>query len=148
MFETLSPLAGSLIAIVLVWITALIIGQIVKVSILKSLESEEEKEKNVERISNIKKGFKVYNIAVSAISAVAFLIFALFLNNLGAKDESRLDKIQQAPLPEDFQTPTKAEIDKSNEKSVSEKSEEVREKATKDNTKAMNDAIDIFKKAK
>ena len=88
--EALSPLVGSLVVIALLWVAALIIGQIAKLSVLKSLDAkvgEENKsdtadasvEENVNRRIKIKKGFKIYNIAVSAISAVAFLFFALLV---------------------------------------------------------------------
>ena len=159
MFETLSPLVGSLIVIVLVWITALIIGLIAKVSVLKSLGSagketktgdtpDADLQKTVDRRIKIRKGFKIYNIAVSAIAAVSFLIFVLFMNNLGAKSEADTAKIDTAPLPENFQPPTEKEIEKSNEQAVTNKADEVKQEAIEDNTKAMNEAINTFKKAK
>lgn len=157
--ESLSTLAGSIIVIVLVWLTALIVGQIAKFSVLKSLDKiadDENKtdtadasvEDTVNRRIKVKKGFAVYNIAISAITAVAILFFALFMNNLAAKDEAELDKIKPAPLPAKFEAPSKTTIEKSNEEAVTEKAEQVKNDAAEANTKAMNEAINTFRNAK
>ena len=146
MTESSSTLLGNMGVIVLVWFTVLCIAQIVKVAAVKSLAKAGEKAQAAAE-SRVRKGVAIFCIVATALAAIALLVFALFLNNASVKDPEQVDRIQQAPLPEDFKPPTKEDIAKSNEEAVTEKADQVRKEATEDNTKAMNESIEMFRKA-
>ncbi|MCF6174400.1 MAG: hypothetical protein L3J71_01395 [Victivallaceae bacterium] len=153
-----SALTWNLIVICLVWITGIIIVQIIKLSLLKSLNAAAESENSPEDSSisdkilaqrvRVKQTARIFSAIITATAIVTLLVFALFMNNSRVKPESEVEKIQQAPLPEDFKPQTTKEIEQSNKQAVTEKSEELQQKATEANTKAINDGINIFKKAK
>jgi hypothetical protein len=147
MSESSSTLLGNLGVIVLVWIAALIIGQIVKAAMLKSLAKAGEKAQSAAE-SRVRKGVTIFNVAVTALAAITLLIFVLFMNNARVKAPDQVDKIRQAPLPENFQEPTQEDIATSNEAATKKKSEEARQKASEDNTKAMDESIELFRKTK
>jgi mannitol-specific phosphotransferase system IIBC component len=156
--EITSPLTWNLIVICLVWITGIIIVQIIKLSLLKSLNAAAESENSPEDSSisdkilaqkvRVKQGARIFSAIITATTIVTLLVFALFMNSSRVKPESEVQKIEQAPLPENFKPQTAKEIEQSNKQVVTEKSAELQKKATEANTKAMNDGINIFKKAK
>ncbi len=153
--ETISPLMWNLIVISLIWIIGIIIVQISKVSLLKSLDAAADNnnaasvtDKIVAQKNRVKQSARIFTIVITAISTVTLLIFVTFMNNSRVKLESEINKIEQAPLPKSFKAQTAKEIEQLNRTAVTEKSIELREKAIRENNKAMNDGIDIFKKAK
>lgn len=153
--EITSLLTWNLIVISLVWVIGIIIVQISKLSLLKSLDaaadgnsSESTTEKIIAQKIKVRQVARIFTIAITAITVVALLVFVLFMNNSRVKPASEVKKIEQAPLPADFTPMTEVEIKQSNKTAVTEKSAELQKKATEANSKAMNDGINIFKKAK
>lgn len=153
-----STLTWNLIVICLVWITGIIIIQVIKFSLLKSLNTvaDGNDPENADTITakmlaqrvRVKQGAKIFNIAITAAAAITLLVFLLFMNNNRVKPGNEVKKIEQAPLPEKFKQMTPEEIKQSNEQAVTAKTVELQKKATEENTKAMDDGINIFKKAK
>ena len=153
--ETLSSLENSLIAIVLVWGTALIIGQIIRVAVSSSLnnifarkngaKTQETKSKAQEKV---RIGCKLFNISITSATIVTLVVFLLFMNNREAANPQELNTIQPASLPVGFKTPSAEEIEASNEEAVNHQPREANKQAEESNTKAMNDAINLFKNVK
>jgi uncharacterized membrane protein len=147
MSESSSTLLGNLGVIILVWIAALVIAQVVKLAMLKSLAKAGEKARAAAE-GRVRKGVTIFSVAATAVAAITLLIFLLFMNNARVKAPDQVDKIRQAPLPENFQAPSKEDVAKSNEAAETKKSEEARKEATEDNTKAMDESIELFRKTK
>ena len=150
--SSLSPLAENLIVISLVGVTALIILGILRFALLKSVDAAAEAEVDAEDSTTVNRKkkvtamMKILNCAVIAITLITLLIFTLFINTGNQNSVAEAVKIPTAPLPADFQAPTKKEIVDSNTESVNKKSAEIEKKATAENDDAMEKGIKLFKK--
>jgi len=159
MIGTISAaLTWNLIVICLVWITGIIIIQLIKFALLRSMNviatdnaaknSATPEAKIVDQRIKVKQGAKIFSSAITAATVIALLVFALFMNNNKVKPASDVNKIEQAPLPKNFSPMTTKAIKQANAQAVTEKSKALQQKAIKENSNAMNDGINIFKKAK
>lgn len=153
-----SSLTWNLIVICLVGITAIIIIQIVKYALLRSLNTAAESNspsssnkittKILDQKIKVKQVAKILCSITTAATVITLLVFILFMNNSKVKKVSEVDKIKQAPLPKNFKPMSNKAIKAINEKVSTAKSIKLQKQATEENTKAMNNAIDIFKKSK
>ena len=153
-----STLTWNLIVICLVWITGIIIIQLIKFTILSSIKvmtTDKTAENNTTltaKIANqrikVKQGAKIFSSLITVAAVITLLVFALFMNNNKVKPASETNKIKQAPLPKNFTPMTTTEIQQTNVQAVTQKSKTLQQKATQANTNAMNDGVNIFKKAK
>ena len=149
---SLSPLTENLIVISLLGVTALIILGILRFALLKSVDAaaeaevDEEESATANRKKKVTATMKILNFAVIAITLITLLIFALFINTGNQNAVTDAVNIPTAPLPANFQPPTKKEIVDSNAESASKKSAEIEKKATAENDAAMKKGIKLFKK--
>jgi hypothetical protein len=153
-----TALTWNLIVICLVWLTGIIIIQLIKFALLNSIKvmtTDKTAENNTAltaKIANqrikVKQGAKIFSSLITVAAVITLLVFALFMNNNKVKPTSETNKIKQAPLPKNFTPMTTTEIKQTNVQAVTQKSKILQQKATQANTNAMNDGINIFKKAK
>ena len=154
MFAESSYLGWNLTVIVLVWLTAVIIGQIIKYALLQAVATKDAINLNSESVdksvitAQIERKIQLFNIAVSATAIITLVIFILFMNHSQAKKTGEITRISPAPLPENFVPPSKEQIKRINQKVTTVKSEKMRQQAVKMNNKAMQDAAKLFNNTK
>lgn len=151
--ESISPLGNNLIIISLVGFTALVIVQIMRAAILRSLVSLMEVAGSDVNLLEIKKKrvkalMKIVTLIVTIATLITLVVFLFFMGNGSNNEASTKPLIKQAPLPKDFKAPSKIEIEKVNEQATQDKSNEVNEEASEANNRAMDEGINIFKKSK
>lgn len=154
--EVLSSIGNPLIVTGMVWVSLIIMGQVAKMGFLNgakvvvdNVENDKARLKAEKTYESAKKkinaGFKIFNIALTTVTIVFVVIFVVFLSNWGAKSEYQTDKIEQAPLPENFTATTEEAIVVSNEEAVTIKSTKNEKEATEANNNAMTEAAKLFK---
>jgi len=147
---------GSIVAIVLLWFTSMIIVYFIKIALLKSLRlvtEGEGQDVDTDKKVLLKKNricvySKLLHIALTLLAIIAIMFFVFFMNTPNAEQKKNIQTIHQAPLPQNFHSPSQEEIKKSNQKSIAGSLEKVKVNAQDANAKAMNDSIKLFKNTK
>lgn len=156
MLTNISPLASSgIISVLLLWLIMLIIGQMVKIILLKSVDSNSAETKGEddfrtgkidEKKGLIRKWSRIFSLALTLAAFASIVVFLFFMNNPDVKQaDKKGDTIKTAPLPENFRAPSDKEIAESNNQAVSADVEKMKEEAVKANNQAINEAKKIFK---
>ena len=149
---TTSMLHDNIKTVLLLWMSVLVIGELIKFLMLQTIKPQNKTDNNVQKYSKNKKSqickyIKLFNIAISIIAIVALLFFALFANNAENKPIDTKN-ITPAPLPKNFEPLNIPQIKKSNEIVTTKRIDKINEKARKENSKAMNESINLFKNTK
>ena len=137
------------LSMTLLWICGLliiIIGTFFSKKVFLNIDNEDviDNRKNL-----IKKTSYSLLCLITAVYFIIIIIIAFFLKN----DNTTIIKLNnsspqiQNKVPSNFTPPSTSEIDKSN-KSVNRKSIEIDKKAQKENNKAMQDSIKLFRNIK
>ena len=146
----LESLLPHLITVFLIWNTALIISFIAKKNIMKGIYAMAEEGKTEKEIKERKnmasKIFTIINLIIHIIALISAIIFLLFVYNPMEREAEEISSIKEATVDETFVEPTREEIKKSNKKIIEEKHKEKEIEAREDNTRAMNESIELFRK--
>jgi len=143
----LPTMIPQVVAVALLWLTAIVIIQLVKrvaISGVDSLGNEEGGEAKKEKLAKM---FSLASIAATAIAVAALVILVLFASNPTARTSEQMGSIKGARTDKDYVAPTKDEIEAVNKDATEKKHIEKETEATEDNAKAMKDSIDMFRKA-
>lgn len=130
-----------IITVILIYLAILIIAQIVKRSMLKSIGVVKGmkgfiKKRGISRIVSL------VNIWATGAMVVVVVLIVLFLSN--PFERSHVPTIAEAAIDESFQEPTKAKIATSNKEVIKKKHLEKEQEAETDNAAAMKEAANLF----
>jgi nitrogen fixation/metabolism regulation signal transduction histidine kinase len=141
----LISLGYHLAAVGIGWVVAMILIAVVKYYVLKSMNLLELGE-NAERKA-IEKVAGMWRIVATCTAIVVALLFVFLIFNPTERPPEEIQTIPEALVDETYVPPTEEEISKSNEERLKAQHEPREKEAEEDNTKAMNDAINLFRKA-
>jgi len=147
----LESLLPHLITIGLLWIVALIVIQLIKAGIFRSIAKlqadDETKAEAEERKKAVSKTVSIANIVVTVIAFAVFVIVAVFLFAPFEREYEEMDTIKEASVNKNYIPPSKEEIKQLNVESHDVKvSEAKKAKAEKENIEAMQDSVALFRK--
>ncbi len=137
----ITSMMSHIITIALLWVAAIVIIQLIRISVLKGMKGLDEA-----RLERAKKIFKLLSLVITVVAASVILLVALFLSNPNERVYEDMRKITPAKSDPDFIPPTKTEIDEQNREAVEEPHREKADQAVRENREAMDNAMELFDK--
>jgi len=144
--QGLTSLAYHLAAVGVAWVFAMVIIAVLKYHTLKVRNLLMTNEDNAGRKA-VEDTAAICRIVATAAATIFALTLAFFVYNPAERPPNEIITIPKALVDENYVPPTKEEIAESNEERVNAQHESREKEAEEDNTKAMGEAIDLFREA-